>query len=115
MIRVLFFAENVGDRVQAFIRLPDALRPAVAGLFLGLMATQFPHIIGVGYETTFRALTTDLTFMVAVTFAVTKVVAVAITFSGRMGGGVFSPAIMVGALTGAAFGNAATAPIPASA
>ena len=112
MMRVLFFAESVGDKVQEFIRLPDALRPAVAGLFLGLMAIQFPHIIGVGYETTFRALTTDLTFMVAVTFAVAKVVAVAITFSGRMGGGVFSPAIMVGALTGAAFGNAATAIFP---
>ena len=112
MMRVLFFAESVGDKVQAFVRLPDALRPAVAGLFLGMMAIQFPHIIGVGYETTFRALTTDLTFMVAVTFAVTKVVAVAITFSGRMGGGVFSPAIMVGALTGAAFGNLATAIFP---
>ncbi|MEM1131221.1 MAG: chloride channel protein, partial [Pseudomonadota bacterium] len=43
---------------------------------------------------------------------VVKVAAVAVTFSGRMGGGVFSPAIMVGALTGAAFGNAATAIFP---
>ncbi|MEM7212879.1 MAG: chloride channel protein [Pseudomonadota bacterium] len=112
MMRVLFFAEQVGDRVQNFLSLPDSLRPAVAGLFLGLVAIQFPHIIGVGYETTFLALTSDLTFTTAVLFAVVKVAAVAITFSGRMGGGVFSPAVMVGALTGAAFGNAATAIFP---
>lgn len=112
MMRVLFIAEKIGDRVQDAIRLPDYLRPAVAGLFLGLIAIWFPHIIGVGYQTTLKALTTDLAFTTAVIFAVVKVAAVAITFSGRMGGGVFSPAIMVGALTGAAFGSAATGIFP---
>ena len=112
MMRGLFFAERVGDKVQDALHLHDALRPAVAGMFLGLTAIWFPHIIGVGYETTFQALTTNLTFTTAVLFAIVKVIAVAITFSGRMGGGVFSPAIMIGALTGAAFGNAATAIFP---
>lgn len=112
MMRVLFFAEKVGDRVQSAMRLPDSLRPAVAGLLLGIIAIWFPHIIGVGYETTLLALTTDLAFTTVVLFAVVKVAAVAITFSGRMGGGVFSPAIMIGALTGAAFGDAATAVFP---
>ena len=112
MIRTLFFAEQVGDRVQSFLKLPDSLRPAVAGLFLGLIAIWFPHIIGVGYETTFVALSSNMAFLTAVLFAMVKVVAVAITFSGRMGGGVFSPAIMIGALTGAAFGNLATAIFP---
>ena len=112
MMRVLFFAEHVADRVQGFLHLPDSLRPAVAGLFLGLIAIQFPHIIGVGYETTFQALTGQLTFIAAVIFAMVKVAAVAVTFSGRMGGGVFSPSIMVGALTGAAFGNVATGIFP---
>ena len=41
-----------------------------------------------------------------------KVVAVAITFGGRMGGGVFSPSLMVGALTGLAFGLIATGLLP---
>ncbi|MEM7422118.1 MAG: chloride channel protein [Pseudomonadota bacterium] len=112
MMRALFFAEQVGDRVQAALHLPDSLRPAVAGLFLGLLAIWYPHIIGVGYETTFAALTGTFGFVTAVVFCVVKVIAVAITFSGRMGGGVFSPAIMIGALTGIAFGNAATAVFP---
>lgn len=112
MMRGLFLAERIGDRVQAALSLPDMFRPAVAGLALGVIAIWFPHIIGVGYETTFSALTSRYVFFTAVIFAVVKVIAVAITFSGRMGGGVFSPAVMVGALTGAAFGNLATAIFP---
>ncbi len=92
--------------------MPDSLRPAFAGLLLGLMAIWFPHIIGVGYETTKDALFSRLAFFSAVLFAFVKVIALAVTFAGRMGGGVFSPAIMVGALTGAAFGNVATAIFP---
>src|SRR5690606_41442273 len=42
-------------------------------------------------------------------FTVAKIAAFAVTLAGRMGGGVFSPAVMVGALTGAAFGEVALA------
>ena len=45
-------------------------------------------------------------------FAMIKVVAVAITFAGRMGGGVFSPSLMLGALTGLTFGLVATSVFP---
>ena len=108
LIRAIFIAEQVGDRVQALLRMPDSLRPAAAGLVLGLIAIGFPHVIGVGYETTFAVLRgTGFGFATAVVFAVAKVAAVAVTFAGRMGGGVFSPAVMVGALTGAAFGDLA--------
>jgi CIC family chloride channel protein len=48
----------------------------------------------------------------AVIFAVLKVLAVSITLGGRMGGGVFSPSLMVGALTGLAFGLIATSLFP---
>jgi CIC family chloride channel protein len=107
MIRTLFLAEGVADRIQRRLAVPDWLRPAVAGAMLGVIALQFPHIIGVGYETTSLALTTQIAFFTAVIFAVVKVAAIAVTLAGRMGGGVFSPAVMVGALTGGAFGEAA--------
>ncbi len=48
----------------------------------------------------------------AVVFAVLKTIAVAITMAGRMGGGVFSPSLMVGALTGLSFGLVATGLLP---
>jgi CIC family chloride channel protein len=112
LMYAIFLAEDVGNFVQARTRLPRYLRPAVAGALLGALAIGFPHIIGVGYETTARAINGDLLLWEAVVFAMLKVVAVAITLGGRMGGGVFSPSIMLGALTGLAFGLVATGLFP---
>ncbi|WP_416351254.1 chloride channel protein [Celeribacter halophilus] len=112
MMRSIFMADDFGSWVQEKLHLPPVLRPAFAGLLLGLMAIQFPHIIGVGYETTSAALTGHLLLWQAVIYTVIKVIAVSITMAGRMGGGVFSPALMVGALTGLSFGLVATAIFP---
>ena len=112
LMKSIFFAEDVASRIQARTRIPRWARPAVAGAMLGVIAIWFPHIIGVGYETTLNALQGNLLLGSALVFAVIKVLAVAITVAGRMGGGVFSPALMVGALIGLAFGFIATAIFP---
>ncbi|WP_109466512.1 chloride channel protein [Albibacillus kandeliae] len=112
LMRSIFWAETVGDRVQKLLHMPPVLRPAVAGLLLGLLAIRFPHVIGVGYETTSAALTGQLLLHDAIVFAVIKAIAVSITIGGRMGGGVFSPSLMMGALTGLVFGIVATAIFP---
>jgi CIC family chloride channel protein len=108
----IFWGEGIANQLPQRWRVPRALRPAIAGAFLGTLAIAFPHIIGAGYETTRNALLGELTLRDAVVFAVIKVVAVAITMAGRMGGGVFSPALMTGALSGLAFGYVATAIFP---
>ncbi len=112
-MRAIILAEVAGDRIQARTGMPGWLRPAVAGALLGVMALQWPHIIGVGYETTNRALIGLIGLQEAMILAVVKTVAVAITLGGRMGGGVFSPSLMIGALTGLAFGHIAIAIFPA--
>nr|WP_236626244.1 chloride channel protein [Actibacterium mucosum] len=112
MMRSLFWAETIGNHIQTETGLPRWLRPAISGAMLGGLAIFFPHIIGVGYETTSDALTGQLGLREVLLFAVFKAVAVAITFAGRMGGGVFSPALMLGALTGLAFGIIATSALP---
>ncbi|WP_245910932.1 chloride channel protein [Pelagimonas varians] len=112
MMRAIFFADDVETKLQNQLGLPYWMRPAVAGLLLGGLAIFFPHIIGVGYETTSQALTGNLPLYEAFVFAVLKVLAVSLTMAGRMGGGIFSPALMVGALTGLTFGHIATGFFP---
>ena len=112
LMRGIFLAEDFASEVQARTRLPRWLRPAVSGAMLGGLAVYFPHIIGVGYETTSAALTGELVLHEAFVFAVLKVIAVCITMAGRMGGGMFSPSLMVGALTGLTFGLIATGLFP---
>ncbi|MEO0782561.1 MAG: chloride channel protein, partial [Pseudomonadota bacterium] len=112
LMYAVFFAEDAGNLLQDRLRLPRWLRPVVAGALLGGIAIWFPHVIGVGYETTFAALNGALLWHEAMVFTVLKVLAVAITLGGRMGGGVFSPSLMVGALVGLAFGIVATSFFP---
>ncbi|WP_058246434.1 chloride channel protein [Tropicibacter naphthalenivorans] len=112
MMRTIFFADDLETALQRRLGLPHWMRPAVAGLLLGVIAIYFPHVIGVGYETTSLALTGNLGLGAAFIFAVVKVAAVSITMAGRMGGGIFSPSLMVGALTGLVFGHIATGFFP---
>jgi CIC family chloride channel protein len=111
-MRATFWAEDMGNLVQRRTGIPRWLRPAIAGLLLGIIAIWFPHIIGVGYETTSAALTGQLLLHEAIVFTIIKAAAAAITIAGRMGGGVFSPSLMLGALSGLAFGIVATAILP---
>ncbi len=112
LMRAIFWADDLGNYAVLRFGVPRWLRPALAGALLGALAIAFPHIIGVGYETTSRALTGQLLLWQAIVFAMVKTVALAITMAGRMGGGVFSPSLMVGALTGLAFGIIATGIFP---
>ncbi|MDA7427521.1 chloride channel protein [Primorskyibacter aestuariivivens] len=112
MIRGVFWADDVETQLQNRIGLPHWVRPVLAGAILGVTAIFYPHIIGVGYETTSAALTGQLVLHEAIVFAMVKVFAVSVTMAGRMGGGMFSPSLMVGALTGLAFGLIATGLLP---
>ncbi|KNG92702.1 voltage-gated chloride channel [Pseudaestuariivita atlantica] len=114
MMKAIFIADDAGTGLQARSGLPRWMRPVVAGAILGAIAIPFPHIIGVGYEMTIAALTGSVLVYEAMVFCAVKVVAVAVTMGGRMGGGVFSPSLMVGALTGLAFGLIATSVFPDS-
>ncbi len=108
----VFWADDMGNQIMVHLQIKRWLRPVIAGALLGLIAIWFPHIIGVGYETMSAALTGELLLHETIIFVAMKIIAVSITMAGRMGGGVFSPALMVGALTGLAFGLIATPVFP---
>ncbi len=115
MMASIFLARDVIDGLRERARTPLWLQPALVGLAVGAIAVFFPHILAVGYQTTSMALAGALSLELCILFAVVKTVAVAITLGGRFPSGVFSPALMVGALTGAAFGSNATGLSPAAA
>ncbi len=112
MMRAIFWTDDLASRVQASSGMPRWLRPALAGALVGMLAIGFPQVIGIGYEVTSLALTGRMGLAEAIVIAAAKVAAVSITLGGRMGGGVFSPALVVGALTGLAFGLVATELVP---
>ncbi|WBU52472.1 chloride channel protein [Paracoccus sp. SCSIO 75233] len=112
LVSAILRADAAGAALFSRTGWPRWLRPTLAGTLLGIIAIKFPHIIGVGYQTIFAALNGAYGLGQVMVFAVIKVLAVAITLGGRMGGGVFSPALVLGALTGLAFGMIATSAAP---
>lgn len=109
---IFMWSVITADTVLNRINPPLTLRPALAGLAVGIMAIWFPDILGVGYETTDAALRENLTLQTMLMLIVVKTAATAISLGGRFGGGVFSPSLFVGAMTGGAFGIIATSMFP---
>lgn len=92
--------------------IPVWALPICGGLIVGLMAVAFPHVLGVGYEATDLALWGQLSLGLMLTLIVMKTLATAITLAARFGGGVFSPSLYLGAMTGGAFGIIAASAFP---
>ncbi|SLN37543.1 chloride channel protein [Oceanibacterium hippocampi] len=104
----LTFAEDVAER----IKIPLLLMPASGGLLIGAIAIVFPHVVGVGYEATDMALREQLPLYLLLALIVLKTAAAAICYGARFGGGVFSPSLFVGAMTGGAYGIIAAGVFP---
>lgn len=92
--------------------VPRWLHPMMAGLIVGVIALWYPQILGVGYEATDSALKEVLSFELLVILGVLKIVLTALCLGAGFGGGVFSPSLFIGAMTGGAFGIVATIPFP---
>ncbi len=84
--------------------IPAALRPAGAGLAVGLTALWLPDVLGVGWEAQ-RFATIEGAFGTGelVVLIAAKLVLTALCLGLGFAGGVFSPALLMGALFGALF------------
>ncbi|MDZ7823205.1 MAG: chloride channel protein [Ahrensia sp.] len=100
------------DYVAKNIVMPLWLRPIIGGIIIGAMAIFLPQILGVGYEVTDKILWNQLPLWLLLTLIIAKMLATAITLASRFGGGIFSPALYLGAATGGAFGLIAGALAP---
>ena len=92
--------------------VPVWLKPAGAGLMVGLIGLLFPQVMGVGYGVTEQALLVTLPLALLVVLALAKILATALSIGGGFGGGVFSPSLVIGALIGGAYGIIATSIFP---
>lgn len=93
-------------------RVPAWLRPAAAGLFVGIVAIWLPKVMGVGYEGTNAAIANELSLSMLVLLTIAKLALTGICLGSGFVGGVFSPSLFVGATLGAAFGVVAAGIFP---
>ncbi len=92
------------DTLARQVSIPLWLRPVLGGLIIGAIGIWYPQALGVGYAATDAALQGQFGLVLLLSLIVVKTLATAITIASRFGGGVFSPALYLGAMTGGAFG-----------
>ncbi len=110
-IRALYAAQ---DAFHALRGLPRWLRPALAGLAVGAVGAVLPQIMGVGYPTIEAVLGGEaLALGLLVALLAAKLVLTAVSVGGGFPGGVFAPALFLGATLGAAYGAAIGMLMPA--
>lgn len=113
MALIFFWSVAFARDVIDLVRLPEFWRPPLAGFAVGLIAIAFPEALGVGYEATDNALKQLYPLYLLILLAAAKMAATAISIAGGFGGGFFSPALFIGAMTGGAFGLVAAEIFPA--
>ncbi|MCW6052066.1 chloride channel protein [Lyngbya sp. CCAP 1446/10] len=86
-------------------RLPRPFHPILGGAIVGLVALQFPQVLGVGYETV-EAMLQDVKFSLPLLLLLllVKLAVTAISLGSGLVGGIFAPAMFLGACLGSAYG-----------
>ncbi|MEJ2009249.1 MAG: chloride channel protein, partial [Acidobacteriota bacterium] len=89
---------------DAFHLLPisNKLKPAIGALGVGLLALEFPQILGGGYGWIQEAINGHLALKILLILIFVKMLAFALTVASGGSGGVFAPNLYVGAMLGGA-------------
>jgi len=111
-IRVLYWVEDISDRV----RVPHALKPAIGAGLMGATGVVYvlvvaeggaPPFFGNGYPmiaATIGEKLFDMTVVGLLVLMLLKLVATTLTLGSGGSGGIFAPSLLLGAAVGGAFG-----------
>jgi len=113
-IAVLFITlVQQAQRLARALPIGPALRPALAGLVLGLVALQVPEVLSFGRETLrFATIEGAFTGQEVVLIVIAKMLMTAMCTGFGFVGGVFNPAMLIGILSGGLFWMLWTAVLP---
>jgi len=90
------------------LKIPSWGKPALAGVAVGVVGLFLPQILGEGYSSIGDVLNGNLT-IIWVLFALTiaKLIMTPVSIGGGFAGGVFAPALFIGAMLGGGLGTVA--------
>jgi CIC family chloride channel protein len=94
---IFYGIRDLFKRLQA----PNYLKPAIGGLFTGLLALAVPQTISTGYGWVQQAMIGDYVGWSLILLAFAKILAMSLTIASGGSGGVFGPNVYIGAMVGA--------------
>lgn len=108
-ISTYFKAQKLFDDKKS---IPIILKPALGGLLVGLLAVALPQVRGNGFDILEQALNGELIWYLTLALIFGRILATGITLGSGGIGGIFSPSLYIGAMTGATFGFAVHGLLP---
>ena len=110
-VRLLYGTEDLFDNWK---RVPEWVKPAIGGMLLGIIALVYPfvtqvawiripQIYNVGYDVIEGVLANQSALSVVLILLVLKLIATSLTLGSGGSGGIFAPALFMGAMLGSAF------------
>jgi CIC family chloride channel protein len=93
-----------------FLRLPRKTwwwHPVVGGVTVGLMGWFVPQVLGVGYTYVGNALNGSMALKLLLLLVALKLIGVTVSYASGNAGGIFGPALFLGAMLGGAIGTVA--------
>jgi CIC family chloride channel protein len=106
--KLVYWSEDLFERLQ----VNESWTPILGGALVGLIGIKLPQIFGVGYDSIESALNGEFILTTLALLAAAKIVATSLTLGSGGSGGIFAPALFIGAMTGGAFGKLAGAAFP---
>jgi len=115
LVSVAFTKLLLGMR-ERFLRLPQKtvwFQPVAGGLLVGLLGWFVPQVLGVGYGYVGDVLNGRMALHLMVLLVVLKLLTVTTSYASGNAGGIFGPALFIGAMLGGTVGTVAHRLLPA--
>ena len=96
---------SVRPRLKALPRWSQYFQPAVAGLLIGVIGLGLPQVMGAGYDFIDQAMHDEFTWRMLALLAAFKILSTGLSFVSGTPGGMFAPALFIGAMIGGAVGS----------
>ena len=109
------FTKSLLKLRERFLRLPRKtmwFQPAIGGVAVGIMGWFVPQILGVGYGYVGQVLNGGMAIRFMLLLLVLKLFAVVISYASGNAGGIFGPALFLGAMLGGTIGGVAHSYFP---
>lgn len=87
------------------IKVPNHIKPAIGGLFTGIIGFFLPQTLSFGYGFAQQALNNELTIPFLLFLALGKVLTTSFSIGSGGSGGVFGPSVVIGGAMGGAVGK----------
>ena len=109
VVSAVFAKLLLGIRAR-FLRFPRTtlwFQPVVGGLLVGVIGWFIPQVLGVGYGFVGDALNGNMALRLMVLLLILKLITVTTSYATGNAGGIFGPALFIGAMLGGTVGTAA--------